>query len=95
MTRTSIVRAVGALALGAALTLPALSPAFAYGHWEHHGGWHGGHAWHGGGGGWGWGAGAAGAAIGLGIGAAIGSTLAAPYYATPYAYPPPAVYYGG
>ena len=97
MIRSTILRSAGALALAAALTLPAVTPAAAYERWVHHGGWHGGHEWHGGGwrgggpccgGGWGPG----GVLLGLGVGAALGAALVAPpaYYA-----PPPAVYYGG
>ena len=52
-----------------------------------HGGWHGGHGWHGGG--WRWG--------GFAAGAALGGLLATPYYyGGPYAYyGGPYAYYGG
>ena len=77
MTRSSW-RKAGLLALAVAFAAPAASPAFAADRWAHHGGWGGGHDWHGGG--WGGGCGGCGvggALIGLGVGAAVGAVPSA------------------
>jgi hypothetical protein len=93
---TRRLRALGAIALAAALALPLAATPAAAQRWDrgrdhHRGGWHGD----------GWGGGGAvvgGALLGLGIGAAVGSALAPPppvYYAPPptYSAPPPVYYY--
>src|SRR5579859_5230069 len=94
MIRSSTLRMAAVLALAGAVAAPAVTPAFAYERWEHHGGWGGGHERHD----WdrGPGVGLGGALLGLGVGAAVGAAIAgsAPpaYYAAPPAYyaPPPA-----
>lgn len=108
MTVASRLRGAGVLALAMAFAVPAATPAFAAGPWQHRGGWHGGHVrhdWGRRGGGGGGGIGVGGVLLGLGVGAAVGAAIAsappayAPppvvYAAPPPAYaPPPAVYYG-
>ena len=90
------------LLLATALTMLPLAEAAAQHRGFHGGGYRGGHGYHGGdyrGGngyrGGGGGAFVGGALLGLGVGAALGGTVARPYYAPPPVYyppPPPAVY---
>ena len=94
MSRSSALRVAGLLGLAVVFSAPAITPAFAQ-HWDHRGGWGGGHVRHDWGRGRG-GVGLGGVLLGLGVGAAVGAALAAPppvYYAPPPAYAAPPAYY--